>query len=47
MTKLAGVGIDIDDVVDVLEVEGVEKFETSWAELLERVEQQLRAQGSA
>jgi transaldolase len=46
LAKLAEVGIDIDDVVAVLETEGVEKFETSWAELLERVEQQLAAQAS-
>lgn len=31
---LAEVGIDMDDVVQVLEDEGVEKFETSWVELL-------------
>ena len=28
---LAGSGIDFDDVVDVLETEGVEKFDDSWA----------------
>jgi transaldolase len=47
LTKLADVGIDMDDVVAVLETEGVEKFETSWAELIERVEQQLRAQATS
>ena len=35
---LADVGIDYDDVVEVLEDEGVEKFETSWDELLETVD---------
>jgi len=34
-------GIDIDDVYDVLEAEGVDKFDKSWAELLETVQAQL------
>ena len=34
--KLAAVGIDLTDVFMVLENEGVEKFEESWSELLER-----------
>ncbi|GAA0235699.1 transaldolase [Saccharothrix mutabilis subsp. mutabilis] len=38
---LAGVGIDLDDVFAVLETEGVDKFEKSWAELLETVTGQL------
>jgi transaldolase len=38
---LAQGGIDIDDVYAVLESEGVEKFEKSWAELLETVTAQL------
>lgn len=38
---LTSVGIDIDDVYEVLESEGVEKFEKSWAELLETVQGQL------
>lgn len=42
--SLAAVGIDYDDVVRVLEVEGVEKFETSWEELLDGVRAALRAQ---
>ena len=33
------VGVDYDDVVRVLEEEGVEKFTKSWHELLESVEQ--------
>ncbi len=41
MASLAGVGIDIDDVVQVLEDEGVEKFETSWSELLESTRKEL------
>ncbi|WP_067465851.1 transaldolase [Nocardia amamiensis] len=32
--QLAAVGIDLDDVFEVLEREGVEKFEKSWEELL-------------
>ena len=38
---LAAVGVDYDDVVKVLEVEGVEKFEASWTELLESVKGEL------
>jgi len=38
---LAAVGIDFDDVVDVLEREGVEKFDASWAELVETVQTAL------
>jgi len=39
--ELAAVGIDIDDVYQVLETEGVDKFEKSWAELLDTVQGQL------
>ncbi|HEY5820638.1 MAG TPA: transaldolase [Propionibacteriaceae bacterium] len=38
---LAAVGVDFDDVVDVLEKEGVEKFDASWAELVETVQTAL------
>jgi transaldolase len=41
LDDLAGVGIDFDDVVDVLEREGVQKFDASWAELVETVETAL------
>jgi transaldolase len=41
MDQLAGVGIDYDDVVKVLEDEGVDKFEKSWGELLESVTNEL------
>jgi transaldolase len=34
---LAGVGVDFDDVVRVVEDEGVEKFEKSWQELIDTV----------
>jgi len=38
---LSEAGIDVDDVFAVLEREGVEKFEKSWQELLDTVQQQL------
>jgi transaldolase len=46
MADLAAVGIDFDDVVKVLEEEGVEKFEASWKELLEGVDKSLKAAAS-
>ncbi|AOW94587.1 transaldolase [Rhodococcus sp. WMMA185] len=39
---LTTVGIDLTDVFRVLEDEGVEKFETSWNELLDATAEQLR-----
>ncbi|PPK66743.1 transaldolase [Actinokineospora auranticolor] len=39
--RLAAAGIDVDDVYRALEDEGVDKFEKSWAELLETVRGQL------
>jgi transaldolase len=39
--ELAAIGIDLDDVFAVLEREGVEKFDKSWAELLQTVSEQL------
>ncbi|HZE00387.1 MAG TPA: transaldolase [Pseudonocardiaceae bacterium] len=39
--ELSEVGIDLDDVFDVLEREGVEKFDASWSELGETVASQL------
>jgi transaldolase len=41
LDSLAGLGIDFDDVVDVLEKEGVQKFDASWNELVETVETAL------
>jgi len=35
LDRLAAVGVDYDDVVAVLEEEGVTKFETSWQQLLD------------
>jgi transaldolase len=39
--RLRGVGIDFDDVLQVLEREGVEKFEKSWQQLVDTIESQL------
>ena len=41
LADLAAVGIDLDDVVQVLEDEGVEKFEKSWQELVDTIQGQL------
>jgi transaldolase len=41
--QLAELGIDFDDVTQVLEDEGVEKFVTSWRELQETVRKALEA----
>lgn len=41
MSRLRDAGIDIGDVVKVLEDEGVEKFETSWNDLLESTKAEL------
>ena len=42
---LDSIGVDMDDVVKVLESEGVDKFETSWNELLEGMAKSLKAAG--
>src|SRR5580765_6037891 len=39
--QLSSVGIDLDDVFEVLETEGVDKFTASWQELVETVEKQM------
>jgi len=39
--ELEAVGIDLSDVFNVLETEGVEKFEASWSELLKETQAQL------
>ncbi len=41
LDDLAAVGISYDEVVEVLEREGVEKFDASWAELVETVQTAL------
>lgn len=43
LADLAALGIEYDDVIAVLEREGVDKFEASWLELLRCVETQLGA----
>jgi transaldolase len=40
---LEALGISYDDVVEVLEVEGVQKFATSWHEFLETIEANMAA----
>jgi len=47
MKALADINVDMDDVVQVLEVEGVEKFETSWNELLESTNAELQRLAAA
>jgi transaldolase len=41
MNALAAVGVDYDDVVALLETEGLDKFEKSWGELLGTVTDEL------
>jgi transaldolase len=41
MAALKEAGVDYDDVVRVLEEEGVEKFEASWKELLDTLKREL------
>lgn len=41
--QLSAVGIDLPDVFEVLEKEGVDKFEASWGELLDATAAQLDA----
>jgi len=44
LDELKAIGVDYDDVVDTLEREGVDKFEDSWNQLIEAVDEQLGAQ---
>ena len=47
LDRIEALGISVDDVTETLEVEGLRKFEASWAELLETVETGLaRAAGA-
>jgi transaldolase len=41
LARLDALGISYDEVVDLLEVEGVEKFDTSWNELIDSVQSEL------
>ena len=43
LDELAALGIDYDDVVQLLEDEGVQKFETAWSELIDSVKGELDA----
>jgi transaldolase len=45
IADLDGLGIGYDDVIEVLEAEGVQKFEDSYAQLAESVQGQLDAAG--
>ena len=45
LDDLAAAGIDYDDVVRLLEVEGLEKFEQAWEQLIGSVTDQLTAAG--
>ncbi|HEX2313067.1 MAG TPA: transaldolase [Thermomonospora sp.] len=47
MAALKEAGVDYDDVVRVLEDEGVEKFEVSWKELLGTIQNELADKGAA
>src|SRR6058998_3866941 len=41
LADLGALGIDYDDVVQVLEDEAIEKFETSWTELIDSIQSEL------
>ena len=45
--QLEGLGISYDDVVTVLENQGVEKFAVSWNELLETIKTEMNAAASS
>jgi len=47
IARLRAVGIDIDQVTQQLEDEGVEKFTTSWGQLLDTVTEGLRTAGAS
>ena len=46
LDDLAAAGIDYDDVVQVLEDEGLTKFEKAWGDLIESVTDQLEKAGA-
>ncbi|MEO6886229.1 MAG: transaldolase [Jatrophihabitantaceae bacterium] len=46
LSDLAALGIGYDDVIDVLEAEGVQKFEDSYGKLTESVQNQLDTAGA-
>src|SRR5690606_16673908 len=47
LDDLERVGVSYTEVVDLLETEGVDKFEKSWAELLGTVEDELGKAGGS
>jgi transaldolase len=47
LDDVAAIGIDYDDVVDLLEVEAVDKFDVAWKELLESTTSELTRLGAA
>ena len=47
LADLEALGVSYDDVVQVLEEEGVEKFEASWSELLDAVRAELEKEAAA
>jgi transaldolase len=47
INQLTALGIDYDDVVQVLEDEGVEKFEASWIELIDAIAKELKDKAKA
>jgi transaldolase len=47
LADLAAIGVDYDEVVDLLEVEGVQKFDASWAQLVDQVKAELAKKGAS
>ncbi|WP_462187986.1 MULTISPECIES: transaldolase [unclassified Frankia] len=45
--QLTAVGIDLDDVIETLESQGVQKFEDSWTQLLDTIAAHLGSPGSS
>jgi transaldolase len=43
LQDIAAVGVDYDDVVDLLEDEGIQKFEASWTAVTAQLSDRLRA----
>jgi transaldolase len=41
LDALRDLGVSYDDVVQVLEDEAIEKFETSWKELIDSIESEM------
>ena len=46
LDRLKGAGVDYDDVVQVLEDEGLDKFEQAWGQLIDSVTEQLEKAGA-